>query len=510
MNMRNTLSVAAIVTLLLVMTALGAYWWWHNREAVPSQAGLMQVDCWFKAGEDWPSSECYRMYVPENHQQADSRLIYFPVVAFRNPHANPNKAPILHLGAGGPGAPMYLNSEYTVQYTWEDMRTVWLDQGRDLYLIDPRGSGLAHPLLTCDTFVYEIIGLLQQNLSNEQMLRANDKIYADCITRFKKEGIDLGAYNSLSVAEDINLLREALGIEQWVLYGVSHGAIYAQVIVNEFPKSVAAMILDSPAFLNLKPHHNYLAVTMAPYEALYHYCEKATQCDAPLDNFKERFWTLYEQFTANPVEIKVPHPDKLGKSITVLLNGNLFVETIIYGLYDKEIFDHLPTLITELEKGHTAVIAGDVSWYLAYLLDNTYGDVSGMSHHCYETIPFTDKELIKQLAQQLPEGYIRDVGVLAAHWPDQCKLMGIKPGDERSNKATQTDIPTLFLVGKFDTITPLRDVLEQQPNFSNSQVLSYPLSHGILGVDECADDATAAFLENPQADLSQVECVTAE
>lgn len=447
------------------------------------------------------------MHVPEDHSQPDGQTITFPVLIFRNPKPIPGRPPLIHLGAGGPGASMYLDYEFSVKTIWQESRKLWLDQGRDFIVMDPRGAGLAKPLLNCDLFAEQLIPQLQKNLSLKAAYDFYDQTHLQCIQRFKQAGIQLNTYNSLSVAQDVEALRKALGVKQWVLYGISHASIYAQLVASEYPDTVSSMILDSAAFPNLKPHHHFPAYELSFYETLYNYCDKSVKCATPIDNFKQRFWALYSKLMEKPLKVRrLPHPDDPDKTISIPLNGNLFVATLLYGLYGTEIFDRIPGIIIRLEKNDTDALHYDLSWYLAYLMDNAFGGVSSTAHHCYETVPFTDYDLIKQTNQQLPAGYIRENARLAQDWHDICQQIDIGKSDPKVAQASKTDIPTLFLHGKLDTVTPLKHVREQLSGFSNSQLRVYPLSHGVLGVDECADEAAAAFLLDPEADLDGVKC----
>ncbi len=467
---------------------------------------LKTVDCWYAGIEEWPAQECFDMHVPEDHSKPDGRTITFPVLIVRNPQPVKGRAPLIHLGAGGPGSSMYLDSAYAVEVLLKASHKLWLDQGRDFIVIDPRGSGLAKPLLTCDTFIENVETNLLENLSLKQAHKLSKTYYLDCIKDFKSEGIHLPAYNSLSVAKDVEMLRKTLGIKQWILYGVSHAATYAQLIANDYPNTISKMLLDSATFPNLKPHHVFPEYTLAAYEALYDYCEKNIDCDSPLENIEERFWALHKQLNQTPINTNVPHPGEQGKDIPVLLNGNLFINVILNGLYGKQIFSKVPKIITGLEKGDADIFVDNISWYLAYLLDDRFGDISSIAHHCYETKPFTDYELIAQKALQLPEGYIRESALLAQEWHDVCEHLDMEKSNPKVVEATKTDIPTLFLHGKFDTITPLKHVEKQLAGFSNSQLRTFRLSHGIFGIDPCADEMAAAFLLDPGVNLDHIRC----
>jgi len=107
----NTQSMPKLRILILSLSSLACailavYMLQHYLAAkTPEQADLVAENCWFEAASDWPRSTCYRMYVPESRDKENSRLISFPIVRFHNPQPQVDRAPLLHLGAGGP----YLN-----------------------------------------------------------------------------------------------------------------------------------------------------------------------------------------------------------------------------------------------------------------------------------------------------------------------------------------------------------------------------------------------------------------
>ena len=467
--------------------------------------GFLPVKCWFSPEADWPDTECYYMVVPENHAKSDGRISTFPVVVFRSNSFFSSRSPVLHLGAGGPGAPMYLESTEAVRTIWEYHDEMSLNQGRDLFVIDPRGTGLSEPLLTCETFVDNEINRLKKNLTIKEEWIEADKDYKICINKFMSQGINFSTYNSMSIVQDMEMMRKAANIDQWVLVGVSYSTIYAQLLATENPATVESMILDSAAFPNLKGHHNYLEQIMEPYNVLYNYCDSDPECDVPISDVKQRIWDLHQELSKNPLNIEINHPYEEGK-IPVVLNGERFLAAILEGIYGERIFEDIPQIIVDLEARQDESIAPYLEDHVAYLLDRSYGDVSAEGHYCYEDKPFTDFNLMRTLAQDLPAGYIRDMALLAIDWPDYCNEMQIEPGDPKVAVATRTDIPSLFLHGELDTVTPLRDVISQKQNFKNSRLITYNLSHSILSSDECAEIVAAKFIDDNTTDQKTLSC----
>ena len=371
--------------------------------------------------------------------------------------------------------------------------------------MDPRGAGLSYPLLTCDTYVENELKRLQRNLSLEKELKQADQDYFRCIDNFKDQGVDFSTYNSLSVAHDIELMRKAAKIKQWVLFGVSYSTMYAQFVANEFPDSVESMVLDSAVFPNIKGHHNFIARTMAPYRALLNYCETSSECVAPLQDLEQRIWYLHKRLNQYPLNVTIPHPYE-ADTLRVLLNGERFLSAIMMGVYGEKIFEDIPRIINELEAGQYESLVPYLEAYLMYSLDTQYGDISAEAHFCYEDKAFTDFDLMKQLAHELPAGYIRDTTLLVLNWPDYCDKMQIPPGNSKVATIKPNDIPMLFVHGELDTITLLNDVLEQKSNYNQSQLVTFPVSHSVLSADVCAEYTSAEFIANPTKDKIQLSC----
>lgn len=467
--------------------------------------GFESVGCWFGETSALPRIECYYMHVPEDHAQQTDETIVFPVVVFRSNAIFSTKAPVLHLGAGGPGAPMYLDFIESVKTIWEYHDELSTKQGRDLFVIDPRGTGLSKPLLMCDTFVENETKRLKDNLSFAMHRSKESKDYFKCIDKFKNQGIDLSKYNSLSIANDVEMMRIASHIDQWVLVGVSYAATYAQIIATQYPDSVEAMVLDSATFPNIKPHDNYLDKTMASYLALYDYCSLTESCSTPLQNTKDRIWNLHRTLNLNPIQLELDHPYRSSK-IDVLLNGERFISSLLNGTYGEKIFSDLPSIITELENRRAHTIIPYVEGYIAYLLDARYGDVSTISHYCYEDKPYTDFESIKKQADELPKGYIRNTALFSINYAQYCNEIDIGVGNPVVSMPTKTDIPSLFLHGKLDTITPLSDVVEQRKLFTNSRIVTYDFSHDVISSDECAEIVAAKFVRNSELNQLNLDC----
>jgi pimeloyl-ACP methyl ester carboxylesterase len=505
--------LAALSIAVLLMLFVLIFWYQknnaysHQLKLITEQnpVGFLRVKCWFTWDSAGQTPECYYMKVPENHADLHGKFISFPVILFRSHKLFKSGNPVLHLGAGGPGTPLELNSLESVKSIVEYYDGLSLQQGRDLLVMDPRGSGLSIPLLTCSLYVDNEVDRLKLNLSIVDEWTLIDEDYKGCINYLSNQDVNFNFYNSLSIARDVEMMREAAGIKKWVLIGVSYASIYAQFITRESPETVEALLLDSSAFPNLKAHHKYVETIMARYNALFNACQTSSRCDDTAEQLEKYFWQLHRYLNDQPIEMEVNHPYTSNK-LKIVLNGERFLGAVFEGIYGTDIFDDFKQILVDLSKRETKSILPYLDNYLSFLLSETYGDISMEAHYCYEDKPFTDYDLMRKLADNLPEGYIRDINRLAIDWPDNCDLMDIAPADSALAEAADINVPTLFLHGELDTITPLADVMSQKQYFKNSEVITFQLSHDILGTSACAEIMAAYFLQHKKAGNVEALC----
>ncbi len=464
--------------------------------------GLERTNCWFDKKLWEVFTFCYYMNVPEDHQQPAGRQIRFPVVYFKTTNVLSNKAPVLHLGGGGPGGPMYLDSHEGVKNIKEEHDDFSLKKDRDLVVIDVRGTGLAKPSLACHHFVKLQLNILEQNLSFAEEFALDEASILKCINEYKSRGIGLTHYNSASIAKDIDLLRKSLGTKQLVLFGVSYGAVYAQEMARSKPEVVESMILDSAAFPHISLDEDLVKKTLAPYRSLYTHCAINRSCNITINNTKKRIWTIYRQLKLHPIEMTIENHNT-GENLTALLNGNRFIASLINASYSMDIYDDLALIIDQLEQGNTQTMEPYFADYATYMLDPQWGDVNARAHYCYETKPFIDLKKLRSSIDRLPSGYIRDSALLSTESNDFCKEMDVSAAKESFGEEQPINVPTLFLQGRYDSITPLFDVENSKRLFPNSRLLTYQTAHSVMTANQCAEISAGKFVANPNAqDLS--------
>lgn len=474
--------------------------------ATTPQMGLLEQPCWFMPDDDWPVVNCYRMFVPENHQ-AGTRVISFPVIHFQRFSNNTPQPPVLHLGAGGPGAAMWLHNKYVVDFIWRDFEHSVLRQDRDLIIIDPRGTGMANPRFNCPAVTRHALAQLKEPKAMTEFVAQESELYWQCIQALQQDGVDIAAYHSLSVIQDLKLLQQALSVSEWSLLGVSYGAVYALLFADEYAESVDTLILDSPAFPALKKLDDPVARYVKPLQQLDNYCEIDPNCDEPIEAVSARIMQLVNQLNANPIQLSLPS-GFLGSPLAVKLTGDTFISILYYAIYGHDIYNDIAKVVTELEQNDVSTFYRYIDNYVELIKDQNYSGISMISHLCYDEVPFVDHKHLTEALEQGLTGHMREGALYAYTWPVAiCPvLVGETLPNNRMINQINTSIPTLFLLGSLDTVTPLEDVLAQRLYFSQSQLRVYPLAHSVHGQLDCVDKDLQAFLAAPLQESEPALC----
>ncbi len=107
-----------------------------------------------------------------------------------------------------------------------------LRAGREVVLIDPRGTGRSFPSLDCGQPPRP--GALPPDLVE------------DCRRQLDAEAVDRRASDTAAMAADVLDLRQVLDVPAIDLLGVGHGARIALAVIDREPEVVRAAVLDSP------------------------------------------------------------------------------------------------------------------------------------------------------------------------------------------------------------------------------------------------------------------------
>ena len=471
------------------------------------QKGLHPAACWFEHDKTWPHKMCFFMVVNEDPKDKSSTLIAFPVVRFFTGNSVPDRNPILHLGAGGPGIPMSL--EVNPEAVWANYKGLVSDSGRDLYVMDPRGVGMAHPRLHCAEAYESVRDALASDMTRAEEIELWLAGYRDCKARLDEEGRDLSHYNSSAVAQDVELLRRELGAEQWILWGGSYGARYALTIARDSPGSVEAMILNGAAFPNVGVAgvESLAEDIERTFERAFSWCERNGICNS--ETLRTRFWKLIRDLDEAPMVVN--HlPFHLSETYGVkrlTLTGSRLFALVLSAFYDAEFLADFPELVDELRRGRTHVLKDALATWFSLYIDNFYSDPVGSAHFCAEQHPFVDYAMARRNAQATG-GYIGNAANSDLDWMQaNCRIWGIVAAGSVEGQAVRTSVPTLFLQGALDPATPVHYLHDQLRYFESHEVVVFnDSSHWGSVYDSCAMEVAGYFVKHRRLEEVHRKC----
>ncbi|MFN8464469.1 MAG: alpha/beta fold hydrolase [Caldilineaceae bacterium] len=257
---------------------------------------------------------CGVVVVPENYAEPDGRTIELFYLKLHSFSQSPASDPVVYL-SGGPGSS---GSHEVVRYPVLLANMNALRERRDIIAYDQRGTGLSNFLL-CAPFE-SAIGILQERAGTAEISATLEELQAGeglgyqalrynlCGVGVKElAGVDLGQYNSVVSAQDIQHLVEAQGYtEGYNLYGTSYGTKLAQFAMRDTSGHIRSVVLDGTVNPTIRSNMVGFANDFETYVALFAQCEADLACNAAYPNLGERFGTLLAELEAQPLVLDPP------------------------------------------------------------------------------------------------------------------------------------------------------------------------------------------------------------
>jgi pimeloyl-ACP methyl ester carboxylesterase len=312
---------------------------------------------------------------------------------------------------------------------------------------------------------------------------------------------ELAAYATRQVAEDVDAIRAALGLERLTVYGASYGTVVAQAYAVAHPDRVEGLLIEAPVDRSL-PAHRFWAAAAHGFEEVMartaQSCREDAACRAELRDPEGTFARLLHDVGQRRRLVRLSGPD--GSTVLRVLSPAWITETAAAALYgtkgrmlllralaaydagDDRPMAHLVAL------GHGASV-GDDAWSAFAYYATWCADVrASPTDRTDDTAAF--------LAAGRDAG-VRDLRMTATYdtmlpclfWPSQ-------PAAGATVEDVPHGVPTLILTSTTDPITREADARALHRRISGSRlVVSGGGSHGTYGVgDPCVDLPVEDFL----------------
>lgn len=441
-----------------------------------SATSLRTVEC--PAETAHPQVSCSIATLPENDETPnDGRTVELMIAEVDN--GDPVGAgPVVFL-QGGPGVP---------SVRWASR---FIGANYDIIFVDQRGTGFSTPTLDCpevdelwdEFFTYEVRDTFGEDVYFQQ--------HRDCRNRLVADGLRVENFNSETNADDIALLRQVLGFEEWSLWGISYGTKLALTVMRDHPEGVRAVIIDSVFPLDVDFFAAVPFNAERSFSALIAACAASSDCTAKYGDLAETLEAAAEGLSNEPASVPVVRVT--GATFDFHVDGSTLYSILFSQLYNTFVLPELPRLITAASERNLGelvqqyVDAQDPAGF-------TFSEGFYYSTLCREEFPYHEPADVSGLPRDLRIALEFDeIGEL-------CSIWLVPPAGPEADAPVVSEIPTLVLAGAFDPITP--------PSWSQSAASQLPNSiyvefadhgHGMLGA--CPSQISAAFMANPTASL---------
>jgi pimeloyl-ACP methyl ester carboxylesterase len=423
---------------------------------------LALVSTWGVQGQ----VECGHLVVPALRDQPNRGTVRLAVVILRA--MQPSGAPPVVYLHGGPGANGIASRFPVNAVRWQ------LNRNRDVVIYDQRGAGLSEPKL-CPEIVQSSTS---SNSATADTARA-------CLASLKAAGIEPSAFTTPVSAGDAIDLRKALGYQVWDIYGVSYGSRLALELMRRDPSGIRAVALSGPLPPGPLVRAQHPLSFQRALERVFNKCTAQTACAAAFPSVQQDFYALYDELTANPLEVSTQNG---ASAATIRLDGARFVRELQKQLAGARLVPRIPLLIHELrhgdrQKAARALVSAEIERLNPVLMLVSTFDVCG-------------PEL--RAAWQSVKRELAPPFVPPEDMPQACGLWQKRFADASSYAPVRSEIPTLILTTEFDDRTPLAYGRQLASTLKRSFVYEFPgLVHAVEITSACYESVLLSFLQDP-------------
>ncbi|WP_075187631.1 alpha/beta hydrolase [Teredinibacter haidensis] len=431
--------------------------------------------------------ECGSLQVPENYSDPQGRHIKLFVARIKATGKKAHVDAFVPI-AGGPGAAA------SESYLFQGQGFDKILQQRDIYIIDQRGTGKSHRL-NCPNMPEQAWAMGSDGDVTETLV----PFYRECLEQL---AADPSQYTTSVAVRDYENIRQALGLEQWNIYGASYGSRVAQHYLRRHEQSLRTVILDAVVHPQLSLGPNIVLESERALRQMTERCEHADECKQHFPGLREGVDKLLEQLKGKPKDITLDSISTGERESFQLTHGHL-IAFIRFSLYSQDSVALVPLILREAYANNNFIpLARN-----AQLFTQQMGSMISLGMHssviCSEDQPYLREEDIDR--EQIAATYIGDGEVELFY--ELCKTWPSGPVDEEFKKPVKSEKPVLLLSGSADPITPPAFADLASEHLSNSlHIVAQGLGHG-LASKGCIPTLMAKFVDKASVKELNAECV---
>ena len=442
---------------------------------------LAPCDLTATEGRQEVDAQCGTLSVPLDRGDPDGETIDLYVAVVEALTEQPAPDPLVVI-AGGPG------EAATRFFVTAEAAFSRILRGRDIVLVDQRGTGKSAPL-NCGDAGDELF------LSGAADPAALIDAGVACLGSLDH---DPRFFTTSTAVADLEQVRIALGYDELNLYGVSYGSRVAQHYLRRYPERTRSVILDGvvPPGLALGP--DVALRSQAALDALFERCEAEPYCRDEFPDLRRSFEAVLERLQDAPAKLSFEHP-RTGDALDIVVDRWLVAGVVRLLVYSPQTASLLPVLIDTAHAGDYRGFATQ-----ALLVSEAMEEMSvGLNYAvvCTEDLPYAHPlDLDEQAETYMGTAFVEITAAVCEHWP-----RGVLDDDLRDPLVS--DKPVLILSGELDPITPPAYARQAAAGLANAvEVVGRGQGHGMLVVG-CVPRLMAEFVDTAEPGSLDLDCV---
>jgi pimeloyl-ACP methyl ester carboxylesterase len=420
-----------------------------------------------------PRLRCGTVTVPRDYDNPDAGHFKLAVVVVKSEQQPSRPEPVVYI-SGGPGSPLTI-------YAAHQARTPYAPR-RDLILVDQRGTGRSEPSLCPD------LGskLLDANLAiaatnTEEALAGRRAVYLACRDEATGRGLDLRDFGTRVTVEDFEMVRQALQVERWSVYGESYGTTVAMTLMALHPDAVRSAVLDS--IYPPDPVPLWSTIVSDARDAFFAHCAQDKLCSTSFPDLAGTYQDTLARLNQDPLVVTVP-PQMRQRDNRMRITAPLFELGVSNLLYYATAYPTLPRMIQSVHDGDTQG--------LGTVLVSQLAAAATLNRATHAAVECRDRSHFRK-----PPA--RDANAL-----DRMQLYGVC--DRWSELGPSplvpvgTSVPTLVLAGQFDPVArPALSHYVAERIGSNARWVEFPhIGHNVRQFSPCGVKIAADFIDQPE------------
>jgi pimeloyl-ACP methyl ester carboxylesterase len=443
------------------------------------------------------TARCGRLVVPEDRAHPNGRTISLSVTIIPSKAAIPKPDPIVWL-AGGPGDDAITEIPWAV--------AGGLNRNRDVIFMSQRGTYTAKPKLTCPVVDRWPAKTLNMPYDAPATGRAYVAATKKCRAQLLKKGVDLGAYNTIESSDDLDELRQALGIKEWNVYGISYGTDLALNYMRMHPQGIRSVGIDGIFPPPLAGGVASWASAGEGIDAIFKACGGDPKCHRRYGDIGATWRRLVRKYEAEPRTVRVPVQGVKGKVAVKISGGMLLQWTVSPGTH---LAGKVPADIDALAHGNPVPVAS--TWAapklnpagIGVLSNGLFSDVS-----CGEWVPYESVASVVAAGRKAFPNFARSIWENAPNLPfmrQNCAAWNVPAVPAEVRDVTHSQIPTLVVDAQYDGQTAASFGLLVARTLPNSTVVTIPnVAHVAFAspspkANACTQQIARSFFDTPSA-----------